>query len=131
MHYFEQFKDHNLGRKKGNQTNDPIFSSTFSGPTVCDIHFVFEKSQNWSILRWKLWDQNFVPFDSGNTHLKESKKPSFTFSVELQTKFVWSHGLFIIVLQANCFHYLEKVNLFNSFKTEFPITQKPVHWFAL
>ena len=30
MHFFEQFKDHNSGRKHGNQTNDPIFSSTFS-----------------------------------------------------------------------------------------------------
>ena len=30
MHFFGQFKDHNSGRKHGNQTNDPIFSSTFS-----------------------------------------------------------------------------------------------------
>ena len=27
------------------------------------------------------------------THIKESKYPSFTFSKELRTKFVWSHGL--------------------------------------
>ena len=30
MHFFGQFKDHNSGRKHGNQTNDPIFSFTFS-----------------------------------------------------------------------------------------------------
>ena len=29
MHFFGQFKDHNSGRKHGNQTNDPIFSFTF------------------------------------------------------------------------------------------------------
>ena len=42
---------------------------------------------------WKLWNQNFVLFDSGNIHIKESKKPGFTFSIELRIKFVWSHGL--------------------------------------
>ena len=59
------------------------------------------KSPVWSILvckipefwRWKLWAQNFVPFDSGNILIKESKKPGFTFSVELRTKFAWSHDL--------------------------------------
>ena len=30
MHFFGQFKDHNSGRKHGNQTDDPSFSSTFS-----------------------------------------------------------------------------------------------------
>ena len=30
MHFFGQFKEYNSGRKHGNQTNDPIFSSTFS-----------------------------------------------------------------------------------------------------
>ena len=30
MHFFGQFKDHNSRRKHGSQTNDPIFSSTFS-----------------------------------------------------------------------------------------------------
>ena len=29
MDFFGQFTDHNSGRKYGNQTNDPIFSSTF------------------------------------------------------------------------------------------------------
>ena len=61
----------------------------------------FMKSPVWSILvckipefwRWKLWAQNFVPFDSGNILIKESKKPGFTFSVELRTKFAWSHDL--------------------------------------
>ena len=37
--FFGQYTDHNSGRKHGNQTNDPIFSSTFSTLTVCNIHF--------------------------------------------------------------------------------------------
>ena len=49
----------------------------------------------WSILvcrilkfrRWKLWDQNFVLFNSGSIHIKETKKPNFAFSIELRTKF--------------------------------------------
>ena len=64
------------------------------------IHF--HKVPIWSTLvckmpefrRWKLWDQNFVPFNSGNIHIKESKKKTgFTFSIQLRNKFVWSHGL--------------------------------------
>ena len=47
--------------------------------------------------RCKLWDQNFVSFDSGNIHIKESKKTGFTFSFQLRTKFVWSHGLLLLV----------------------------------
>ena len=66
--------------------------------------FVFMGSPLWSILvckipefwRWKLWDQNFVPFDSGNMPIKESKESSFPFSVELTTKFVWSYGLLFL-----------------------------------
>ena len=67
--------------------------------------FVFENYQNsllpglpfdlfWSeFWRWKLWDQNFVPFISGNIHIKDSKKPGFIVSIELRTKFDWFHGL--------------------------------------
>ena len=66
--------------------------------------FVLMGSPLWSILvckipefwRWKLWDQNFVPFDSGNIHIEESKEPDFTFSIELRTKFVWSHSLTLL-----------------------------------
>ena len=47
--------------------------------------------------RFRLWDQNFVLFYSGNIHIKESTKPVFTFSFELRTKFVWSHGLLLLV----------------------------------
>ena len=47
--------------------------------------------------RCKLWDQNFVSFDPGNIHIKESKKTGFTFSFQLRTKFVWSHGLLLLV----------------------------------
>ena len=87
----------------------PFISSTFWALTVCDIYicickiskFLFMGSTVWSILvcktpefwRWKLRDQNFVPFDSGNIHIKESKKTGFTFLVKLRTKFasiLWS-----------------------------------------
>ena len=34
--------------------------------------------------RQKLWDQGFVQMDSGNIHIKESKKPGFTFSTHLR-----------------------------------------------
>ena len=47
--------------------------------------------------RCKLWDQKFFLFDSGNIHIKESKKLGFTFSIELRTKFVWSPGLLLSV----------------------------------
>ena len=86
----------------------PFSSSTFWVLFVIFI-FVFEKYQNsfslgrtfgpfWSVKylsfwRWNLWDQNFVPLDSGNIHIKESKEPGFTFSIELRTKFVWSHDV--------------------------------------
>ena len=33
-------------------------------------------------------DQNFVPFNSGNIHIKENKEPGFNFSIELRTKLV-------------------------------------------
>ena len=87
----------------------PFFSSTFWALTVWDIHFCIWKlskfiltgSPLWSILvykipefwMWKLWDQNFVSFDSGNIHFKKSKNLGFTFSIELRTKFVWSYSL--------------------------------------
>ena len=63
-------------------------SSFFLSILVCKI------PEFW---RCKLWDENFVSFDSGNIHIKESKKPGFTFSFELRTKFVWSHGLLFLV----------------------------------
>ena len=45
MHFFGQFKDHNSGRKHENQTNDPIFSSTFSALFVIFI-FIIQNGQN-------------------------------------------------------------------------------------
>ena len=93
-----------------------LFSSPFWALTVCDFYFCIQKlskfifmwSPLWSILvckisdicRWKLQQENFVFFDSGNMHIQESKKAhwrtwkkGFTFSIKLRTKFVWSHGL--------------------------------------
>ena len=68
---------------------------------IVKIHF--RGSPIWFILvskilefrRRKLWDKNFVPFHLGNIHVRESKKPGFTFSIELKAKFVWSHGLLL------------------------------------
>ena len=34
--------------------------------------------------RWKLWDQDFVPFDPGNIQIEENKKTGFTFSIKLK-----------------------------------------------
>ena len=58
MLFFKQFKDHNSGRKHGNQTNGPISSSTFFALTVCTfisefylnfyLKFVFIWSPLWS-----------------------------------------------------------------------------------
>ena len=77
--------------------------------TFCDIHFciwkfsrfIFMGSLLWSILvckipelrRWKLWNPNFALFDSGNMHIKEIRKITFTFSTVLKTKFAWLHGI--------------------------------------
>ena len=81
--------------KKETRQMTPFFSSTSWAVTVCDIHFciskmskfVFMGSPLWSILvckihefwKWKLWDQNFVPFVSGKIHIKESKYQVFLF----------------------------------------------------
>ena len=99
---FWQFKYHNSGKKMETKQMTPFFSSTFWALTFCDIHFcnwklskfIFMGSHLCSILvckipefwRWKLWDQNFVPFGLGNIHNKESKKPGFNFSIELKAK---------------------------------------------
>ena len=98
---FLQFKDHNLGRRHENQTNDSIFSICFLSPNclgnlffylkIVKIHFhgvsllailVCKISEFWS---WKLWDYDFVSFDSENIQIGESKKPGFTFFIELIT----------------------------------------------
>ena len=81
--------------KKETRQMTPFSPSTFWALTICDIHFctwkmskfVFMGSPLWSILvckipefwRWKLWNQNLVPFDSGNIHIKESKEPGLHF----------------------------------------------------
>ena len=99
MYYFGQFKGHNSVRKKETEQMTPFLLLLF----VCDIHFFIWKLSKfifmgfvlWSILvfkihefwRWKLWDQNFVPFNSGNIQIKDSIKPDFNFSIELRTFF--------------------------------------------
>ena len=56
----------------------------------------------WSILFCKIPEfleveavnQNFVSLDSESIQIKESKKLGFTFSIEMRTKLISSHGLF-------------------------------------
>ena len=58
----------------------------------------------------RLRDQNSAPFDSGNIHIKESKNPGFTFSIQLKTKFFWSHNLLVWTFIQNtvCFYWICK-----------------------
>ena len=104
--------------RKRNYTNDPIFFIYFLSSNclwysflflkIAKIHFhgvllsfilVCKVPEFW---RCKLWDKNSVSFNSGNIHIKESKKRGFTFSLELRTKFVWSYGLLLLVPEC-CF----------------------------
>ena len=95
MHYFRQFKNHLT----------PFFSSAFWPLTklIAKINFhgsyfrPFWSAKIPEFWRCKLWDQYFVSFDSGNIHIKESKKTGFIFSFELRTKVFWSHGLLLLV----------------------------------
>ena len=48
--------------------NGVIAIFVYASNSSCFAHLEHE------ILRWKLWDQNFVAFDSGNIRIKESKK---------------------------------------------------------
>ena len=95
--------------QEGKRKMTLFFSSTFRGLTFCDIHFCIWKMSKFVFMgcplwfglvckipefwRWKLWDQNFSLFNSGNIHIEGCKEPDFIFSIELRTKFVWSHGL--------------------------------------
>ena len=94
IYYFCNLSTINQEGKKETRQFTPFFSSTFWGLTICDAHFsiwklskfIFMGSSFWPILvckkaefwRWKLWDQNFVPFDLRKIHIKESKKTGFT-----------------------------------------------------
>ena len=93
-------------RKEEIRQMTPFFSSTFWALTFCEIAKIhFYRILLSSILvckilefcRCKLWDQNFVSFDSGNIRIKECKKPGFIFSFVLKTKFVWSYDLLLLV----------------------------------
>ena len=39
MNFFQQCKDHNLGREHENYINDAIFSFIFYALPICNIHF--------------------------------------------------------------------------------------------
>ena len=103
MHYFGQFKDHNSGKIKGNYKNDPIFFIYFlisNCQWYSFLHLKIAKTHFHGVLlssilfgkipefrRYKLWDQNFVSFDSGNIHLKESEKTRFYFFFRVENQF--------------------------------------------
>ena len=106
----------------------PFFSSTFWGLTVwysflylkiAKIHFngvvlssvlVCKVPEFW---RCKLWDQNFVSFDSGNIHIKESEKPGFFFFFRVENEisliswstFACSRMLFCIGLKLRFWNF--------------------------
>ena len=98
-HNFWQSKDHNLKRRRENQTDDPIFFICFSSPVSENHSSIWKLSklifmgsplahyglQNTWILEVKAVRLGFVPFDSENIHIEESKKAGFTFSIELRT----------------------------------------------
>ena len=48
-----------------------------------------------------------------HTHSKESKEPGFPFSIDLRTKFVWSHGLLIYFSISFFLNILNLTNLFS------------------
>ena len=72
----------------------------------CSVWYLFLYLKNvngthfWSFLvcnipwfwRCKLWDQNFVSFDSGNIHIKESKNQVSLVHSNWEPKFVWLRG---------------------------------------
>ena len=90
-HFFIYFSSSNCLRHSFSYLK--IAKNHFHGVLLLSI-LVCKIPELW---RCKLWDQNFVSFDSGNIHIKESKKPGFTFSFELRTKFVWPHCLLLLV----------------------------------
>ena len=74
--------------------------------------------------RWKLWDQNFVPFNLGNIHMKKISETGFTFSIELRPNlsylmvwnviFVFSNFLIIGLCSSSAKSW------YNSFLTPLP-----------
>ena len=119
------------GRKKGNQTNDHIFFIyVFSSNCVLFI-FVFENFQNsfsWDPPFGLFWSVKYLNFRGEiceirilfrliqETHNKESKKPGFTVSIKLRTKFVCSHclrGIFVLITR-NIFLIILLMNMIKS-----------------
>ena len=107
IHFFEQFMDHNSGRKHGNLKNDPIFLSTFSALFVTFI-FVFETSQNsfsfglpfdlfWSVKYLNLGQK--LPIRATHHTFLESRHPEVTKNPYLwfvprgEPKKVSAHGI--------------------------------------
>ena len=97
VYNFWQFKDHNSGRRYENKTNNPIIFICFLSPNCLGTSFLhlkivkihFHGVTLLSILvckipefsRWKLWEKDFLPFDSGNIDIEKNEKPGFTFSI--------------------------------------------------
>ena len=78
----------------------PLFSFVFLSPNCLGTSFLhlkivkihFHGVTLLSILvckipefsRWKLWEKDFLPFDSGNIDIEKNEKPGFTFSIALR-----------------------------------------------
>ena len=111
MHFFGQFTDHNLGRKHGNYTNDLSFF-IYSFRSVCNIHFVFETSQNsfsCGPLFGPFWFVKYLNFGQklpirtthhtflGSRHPKVTKNLYYVLSHEGSQKKVSAHRLQMLV----------------------------------
>ena len=114
MDCFWKFKEHKSGKKKGNKTNEPTFFISFLSSNCLWYlllywpKFIFMWSPLWSVLVCKIsvgegcenriWShsiQETCTLRKVKNHIKESNKTCVTFSIELWSKFVWSHGLLI------------------------------------
>ena len=65
--------------------------------SVYDIQFCIWKTSKFVFMGscfGPFWSAKYPNFDSGNMIIRESEEPGFTFSIELKTKFVLSHGQF-------------------------------------
>ena len=63
-----------------------LYSKNWQNSFSWDSHFgPFWSAKYLNFGGKKLWDQNFMPFDSRNINIQRSKKTGFTFSIELKT----------------------------------------------
>ena len=109
-HFFIYFSSSNCLRHSFSFLK--IAKNHFHGVLLLSI-LVCKISELW---RCKLWDQNFVSFDSGNIHIKESKKPGYIFLSSWEPDLFDLMGYFCLVHNA-ILHRVEAK--FSNFKPIF------------